>query len=57
MKGASSVTPQTILTKVEAHLQEALLLLKEAHGGHCCKFTQGTKKQNQTKPAIPANSF
>jgi hypothetical protein len=39
MKIASSVTPQTALAKVEPHLQEALLLLKEVHGGHCCKFT------------------
>jgi hypothetical protein len=39
MKGASSVTPQTALAKVEPQLQEALSLLKEAAGGHCCKFT------------------
>ena len=33
------MTPQTALAKVESHLQEALLPLKEVHGCHCCKFT------------------
>jgi hypothetical protein len=39
MEGASSATPQTALAKVESHLQEALLPLKEVHGCHVCKFT------------------
>jgi hypothetical protein len=39
MEGASSMTMQTALAKVESHLQEALLPLKEAHGCHCMKFT------------------